>query len=484
MRTAASGNAGTGATVGGSGASSPRGSLARPAIIRWSVAALVVALALALAGSGGTASAPPANAAASLVPADALVYVHLSTDRSRPATRRAAELLRRFPSWTRLRDRVIAQLAAPGCDVGAKALTGADEVALALFDTGRSRTANSLVLIDTGREQRDDDQHGCGRLSVAHIGRFLAIGQPASLSAARRLHAGQGRSLAAAAGPAKVFAQLPADRVADGWVSRDGLRRLLVPQGGLLGAAGVLFDDPALTGAGFGLRPAGDGARLVVKTLRDPKRDGASGFRTFRPTLPDAAPAGALAFLDVSNLAPALQRLLAAAGPGTAQLAPLVGNVDAGLLKLFDGEAAVILTPAAPAPVLTILARTNDEAATRRELAKLPKALRTAFKSDVFDGKLAVSTSAAGLRAVKAGGAHLADTDQWQKSVGNHPESVSSLLFVDFTKLLALGEQTGLRDVPAYQAARGDLQKVRAIGASTSGTASESTAEISLLITS
>jgi hypothetical protein len=144
----------------------------------------------------------------------------------------------------------------------------------------------------------------------------------------------------------------------------------------------------------------------------------------------------------------------------------------------------MILTPATPAPVLTILARTKDEAGTRRELAKLPKGLRTAFKSDVFDGKVAVSTSEAGLRAIKAGGTHLADTDQWRKAVGNHPESVSSLLFLDFTKLLQLGEQTGLRDVPAYKAARADLQKVRAIGAHTSGNASESTAEISLLITS
>jgi hypothetical protein len=133
--------------------------------------------------------------------------------------------------------------------------------------------------------------------------------------------------------------------------------------------------------------------------------------------------------------------------------------------------------------VLTLLARTKDEAATRRALARLPKGLRTAFKTDVFDGKVAVSTSAAGLRAVKGGGEHLGDTDQWSKAVGNHPESVSSLLLLDFTKLLQLGEQTGLRDVPAYRAARADLQKVRAIGAHTSGTASESTAEISLLFT-
>ena len=66
--------------------------------------------------------------------------------------------------------------------------------------------------------------------------------------------------------------------------------------------------------------------------------------------------------------------------------------------------------------------------------------------------------------------------------VGNHPDRVSSLIFLDFSRLLTLGEQTGLGSSPAYQAAKGDLDKVRAIGAHTSGNDSESTAEISLLI--
>jgi hypothetical protein len=48
---------------------------------------------------------------------------------------------------------------------------------------------------------------------------------------------------------------------------------------------------------------------------------------------------------------------------------------------------------------------------------------------------------------------------------------------------LELGEATGLSGSSAYQAAKADLQKVRAIGASTSGNNSESTAEISLLVT-
>jgi hypothetical protein len=48
---------------------------------------------------------------------------------------------------------------------------------------------------------------------------------------------------------------------------------------------------------------------------------------------------------------------------------------------------------------------------------------------------------------------------------------------------LTLGEATGLSGSTAFQAAKADLEKVRAIGASTSGNDSESTAEISLLVT-
>ncbi|WP_187368785.1 hypothetical protein [Baekduia soli] len=455
--------------------------------MRWGVAAIVVALALALGGSdGGRGSGgPPASGAAALVPADVLVYVHLSTDPGRPATRRAAAMAARFPSWPRLRDSVVRQLAAPDCRTAADALKGANEAALALFYIGKGTTANSLVLVDAGGEHADGSQRGCGALSVAYVGHFLAIGQPESLSVAQDLQRGRGTSLAAAAGPRRVFARLPADRAADGWVSADGVRRLLAPQGGLLGVAGVLLNQPGLTGAGFALSATRDGARIVVRSLRDPAqaRKAGAGFRPFSPTLQDAAPAGAMSYLGVSNLAPALRRLLAAAGSGSKQLAPLVQGIDTDLLRLFAGEAAIILTPATPAPVLTLLARTQDEAATRRALARLPVALRRAFRTAVFDGKVAVSTSAAGIRAVQAGGPHLSGTDQWSKSVGNHPQSVSSLLFLDFSRLLQLGEQTGLGDSSAYQAAKSDLEKVRSIGADTSGNDSESTAEISLLIT-
>jgi hypothetical protein len=455
--------------------------------IRALVAVVVVALAVLLGGGGsGASGSAPASGAARLVPADALVYVHLSTDRSRPATQSAAKVADAFPSWPALRDGIVKRLQAPGCDLAAKALRTADEAALAIFDTGGGASrANSLVLVDTGKEHPGSGQRGCGALTSQYVGRFLAIGQPESLQLAEKLNRGQGASLADAAGPRRALAQLPADRVADGWLSRDGLRRLLEPQGGLLGVAGLLFDQPALKGAAFGVSAGGDRARLTVHSLLDPgaAKDSASGFRQFHPTLAADVPADAMAYLGASNLAPALQRLLGAAGSSSKQLAPLVGALQKPLLRLFPGEAAVVLTAATPAPVLTILAHTKDEAASRRTVAALPAAARKQVTTAVWDGKIAVSTSPKGIAAVKDAKRHLADTQNWSKAVGNTPDLVSSLLFLDFSRLLRLGEETGLGDSTAYQAAKGDLQKVHAIGAHTTGSDSESTAEISLLIT-
>lgn len=463
-----------------------RGRLVAAGVAVAMVVILVVAvIALAGGGDGGSAK-PPASGAARLVPADALVYVHLSTDPGRAQTRDAAKVAEAFPSYKALRDGILSRLQAPGCDVATKALESADEAALAIFDSGASSQANSLVLVDTGKDHPGARQQACGSLSSTYVGTFLAIGQPESLNVAAKLQKAGGKgSLAEAAGPKRELAALPEDRVADGWLSADGLRRLLAPQGGLLGAAGVLFDQATLKGAAFGVQAKGNQAKLTVKSQLDPSLKGSAdaGFKPFSPTLAASVPADAMAYLGVSNLAPALQRLLAAAGSSSKTIQQLAASLNAPLLKVFPGEAAVVLSEATPAPILTILAHAEDEAAARKALDGLPAAVRKTLSSAVWDGKVAVSTSPKGIAAVKGGGRKLTDTENWQKAVGNHPQSLSSLLFLDFTRLLKLGEATGLGDSSAYQAAKADLQRVQAIGASTTGNDSESTAEISLLIT-
>jgi hypothetical protein len=59
---------------------------------------------------------------------------------------------------------------------------------------------------------------------------------------------------------------------------------------------------------------------------------------------------------------------------------------------------------------------------------------------------------------------------------------VTSVLFLDFSQLLRLGEQTGLTRSAQYNALRPDLQKVRAVGLSSTSGETDSTAELFLQI--
>src|SRR5437764_11034433 len=76
---------------------------------------VLVVLIVILLASGGGSSGPPADEAARLVPSNALVYVHLSTDTGRGATSTALKLAQRFPSFGRLRNSLLRRLEDPRC---------------------------------------------------------------------------------------------------------------------------------------------------------------------------------------------------------------------------------------------------------------------------------------------------------------------------------------------------------------------------------
>ena len=122
---------------------------ARAAIADRRILAAVVGGALAFAGCGG-GSSPPPDAAAKLVPANALVYVHLSTDTGRDATKTAQKLGQRFPSFDRLRKSLLRRLQDPRCG-GSLGKQHGKEAALALLSSSTG-TAGSLVLVDTGKD--------------------------------------------------------------------------------------------------------------------------------------------------------------------------------------------------------------------------------------------------------------------------------------------------------------------------------------------
>ncbi|MBX5440997.1 MAG: DUF3352 domain-containing protein [Solirubrobacteraceae bacterium] len=488
-------------------------------------AAVLAAVALAagiLVAAGG--SGPPiATGAARLVPADALVYVHLSTDGDRDAVRDGERLGERFPAWEGLRDAVLARLAVAGTDEQVGAWLG-DEMALALVG-GDGDTAGSLVLLEVGDEARArafvaegarrsgpaKRYEGVtlaryGAVYAAFVGGYVALGQEETLRRAIDLDRGRDGAKALADDPtfAATSAGLPEDRVADAYATADGLRRLLVPAGGLLGIAGVVFDRPGLTGVAAALRVREPGAELVVRS-RVPGR----AAREFTPSLLDAVPKGAMAYYGTRGLDQNLMRLLASAG--TEALDELLADARAALgddgaaavradvLELLSRESALALLPGVPAPTLLVIARAEDPAATRAALARLTETLERVLEGArvireddvtrivtggaeldlaVVDDRLVVATSMRGIAAARDPDGGIGEAEAFRATVGDADAPVTSLVFLDFNQLLTLAEQTGLDDSRAYREVKADLHRLAAVGVRSTGAGEDPTSEI------
>ena len=228
----------------------------------------LVALAVALATSLRPGEPPPATGAAVLVPGDALAYVHLSTDRGRPAVRRALALAGRFPDAPLLMAGLSSRLGAILSPPGSPAATFdfatdvqpwlGKEAAFALLNTP-STSAGSLILLDvrnrararaflerTGatpvRVYRDVTELRYRRGTVlAFVRHYLAIGQRVSVETAIDVADGSTASLTANPAYDRAASAEPADRVLDAYVSEPGVRRVLAPRGGPLGALGELL---------------------------------------------------------------------------------------------------------------------------------------------------------------------------------------------------------------------------------------------------
>lgn len=368
-------------------------------------AVALVVLAIVLLGGGGSSARPPATEAAQLVPGDALVYVHISTDAKRSVNQRAGKVAAKFPGYKTLRDDIVRRLASTGAPVNfdrdVRPWLG-KEAALALLNAD-SDTAGSLVLLDVADRKRaqafvarssastpTSTYHGValrrsGDVTTAFIGHFLVIGQDATVRRAVDVRDGRRPALPSDAIYRRAIKGMPGGRVADAYASADGVSRLLAPQGGILGFVGTLLTNPALDGAALALTPEAPGARLWEHSVLDPKKakNSASPFQSFEPSLISDVPANAIAYLGITHLDRAIGPLLTLAGSAGGSIASLLSqaqkaiskqtgvNVQRDVISLFGGEVALAISPGNPAPILTVIAHTSNEKKTSAALAKL-----------------------------------------------------------------------------------------------------------------
>jgi Protein of unknown function (DUF3352) len=493
-----------------------------------------------------TAVDPPDAGSAKLVPADALVWVSLSTDNEREPVGDAVDTAERFPGFESARDALLGQLSAAGkridFDKEIRPWLG-KEAALALLQpTGD--TASSLVIVDVADRAKAEQfiaRAGSratlsrwrgvrilqfGTAAAAFVDDHLVIGRSDAVQLAIDRAKGVGTALESDAVYQRALDGAPDARILTAYASKDGVRRLLAPQGGVLGVAGVLLDNAALEGSALALTPEDPGARLWVHQALDKNARTGPGLESFSPSLVDTVPDKAIAYLGLKGLDRAGRPLLTLLGFAAGGLDQILQrartdlertsgvDLDRDLLSLFKGEVALSITPALPAPILTIQAKTSDEEKTREALSRLQAPLielltpkdadegqvptfdtrdigdgQKAFVVDVqpgvqlayavFDGRLVISTSVEGIRAARDPKKSLADEDAFKAVLDDRPDDdLTSVTFLDLSQLLTLGEQTGLDENPDYQRIRDDLARLRAAGAVTQGGEDDTTAEL------
>jgi hypothetical protein len=371
---------------------------------------VVIVLIVLIAGSGGQAATPPATGAAAIVPSDALAYVDVSTDFSRPSVASALALAARFPGYRSLRDGLMTRLGATGPGVAVDFTRDVrpwlgKEIALALFDTPTT-TSGRVIIVEVGNQRLakrfvaglpadgTDAYQGTtitghpNALDTAFVGQYLVIGHSASIRAAIDVAARRSPSLRADASYRRATASEPDARAADAYLSATGVTRLIAARSGVVGILGSLLYQPTLDGVAFALTPATGGFQVHVKTVLNPALTHTSAT-SFVPTLTSATPSGAALFLDVTGLNQLFPRVVRTIGIG-ARIPKLLSklgvaltaqgvNVEQDIVSLFKRESAVVIARNGTAPVLTVIAHTPDPKLTQQVFAQLQVPLERLF---------------------------------------------------------------------------------------------------------
>jgi len=509
----------------------------RKYLIRRIVASVVVAAAigvgLARAFAGG--AAPPApDGAAAFVPANALVYVNLGTDRGSVQWKRTAAAMRKLPLLGQMRDALLG--AATGSALGRLSLQRdvqpwlGKEAAYAELPGGKSLL---LLRVRDPRAARAAFDRAAGTTppatyrgvlmrqvgggsAAALRGDWAFIGSNEAVREAIDTGAKPSGSLSESRTYGDLTDGLPSARVGNAWLSGAWLRQHAAsPLAILAGAARVRGVDSAAIGFGD------DGQRIRVAlrgraTPGAPGGPGCTGETGQSGTLFSKAPAQPALFVGLAGAECILRDLMASPGSGAgkalasfaAQAQRAGVSMDRDLLPLLGGDSGLSVTPgptitldAGEVPsqaALSVLGRlqpvlvdmlrpeqsggTADFAAQNVNgvtalTASLTPSLQLSYAA--VGGDLVVSTALSGIAdAVK--GRHLDQSSDFKLVLGDRPKSPSAVVFLDLEKLLALADQAGLGSNPTYAAVRDDLQKIGAAGAYLSREGNDIDAELRL----
>jgi hypothetical protein len=544
-------------------------SIALAALVALLLLAFLAVPALPCQAPGGDAC-PPSDDAIELVPDDALGYLHLNADPDTEQYDEARAVADRIPSLsTQLGRSLLSRVPGPrGAPPGFERDIGpwfGGEAALAIVPAGE-RAAEEVQLLeaadeDAARDFADSvatgspettDYRGVGidvdrrGLATAMVGGFLAVGRESGVREVIDAQSGATGTGSLADDPGAEAARdaLPEQRFADGYLSPDGIARLVGNPRGPLATLDAVVDPTASEGVAAALVAGDQGIDLAIRSVLDRERTAAqpgffAAFPEFEPTLAGSLPVDSLAYVGLGDPQQTLVSLLEQASadqPGiAAAVADLVkrvrelGKVDlqTELLPSLGGEAAFALEPAATAPAggsgalpegpgapyLQFLGSGIDAERAGRALASLQAPIADALSPTsgqaptfserkvggvtahsvrlsptvnltyaIVESVLVVATDPLAVERYVDGEGGLSESDSFTEATEGLTGPVSLLAYLDLSGLIALGEQAGLAQDPAYETFADEIHKLQALGLAVRASDTELATDVNLIV--
>lgn len=475
----------------------------------------------------------PSNDTIAFVPKDTVLYAHLTVNSDSHQWDLAGHLSDELPSITTLVQNSTGSLPTSGTrpvNVSREIVPWAkDDLALIgvpgpkqttpeayVVGVGDTAKANQFLASIAPPGKTKQSKAGGATITVhtngfasARSGDELVFGNAIAVRAALDTKSGQAPKLQGSDLDA-AREGLPHVRLAELYLSRAGVQRLLAGRPGASTQLDALVDYGATTGLAVSVRAHDDGLEVNVVSELDPKLEQTSpnvfaDLPEFDPGLADEASPNALGYIGVGDLGPALNKVLTTPGAGglatslraLGQSLQQQAGVDPlkDLLPALGGQAALVAEPTGGVPYASLIVDDVDEKKAGDALASLqgpivrslaagaPQVPR--FQSQeidgvtvhsiqlspnvnlsygLFDGKLVISTQPQGIAQVRSSGGSLAGTGGFQDATDPLPGEVSALVFLNLHEIQGLAQAAGLSQDPLYASISEDISHIRSLG--------------------
>jgi hypothetical protein len=432
----------------------------RPAIALACVLALVVA-----AGCGGSDSSTAAGteSAATVAPASAAAYVAVDTDLDSDQWKQAQDILDRFPGRDRLLQQIEKSLGEENVDFEqdvepalgpetAVVVMNAEHDVVALTQPDDEAKLDALL----DRINEDENESYVTR----EIDGWTAIAETEQVLDAFDT-ARKDATLDDDDTFQEAVGDLPDEALVKAYVSGEAVEAAATQASGA-STPDVLTGGGTLKSIGLAVEARDDGVNFSGSS----HVEGGTRPEAWEPTLLDRVPDDALAVLSFKDLASGLDEAARnpLVGPQLGQVEQALGMQLEDVTRLFEGESVIYVRGGSPIPEVTVLLdveneqtalATLDRLATRAaalaggrtgtaevdgDTVKFVEVQGVRISYGAFDGLVAISSGASGIRDARASGDKLPDDDRYTaaKEAAGMGDTTNGFLYADLKDAIPL----------------------------------------------